>query len=248
MTRPSHPEAGVTLIEILIAISLLSLLSVGILIAMRIGFTTMDKVDSRLVSDRRVSYARRIIENEIAGYTFTYADWLPHTINYQTIPFNQWEPQTMRFVTSYSLQDAWRGRPQIAVLQVVPGADGNGVRLIVNETPYTNASQTGQMISSVGRQGDPTDTTVHFTPVEPGPQSFVLADRLAYCRFWYLEPKIEPPFQIWRPDWVEPRLLPQGIRIDMAPLDPSPANLHVSTITAAFNVNRTPGSAYADTP
>ena len=51
----------------------------------------------------------------------------------------------MRFVTSYSLQDAWRGRPQIAALQVIPGADGAGVRLIVNETPYTGPAQAGQM-------------------------------------------------------------------------------------------------------
>jgi hypothetical protein len=76
----------------------------------------------------------------------------------------------------------------------------------------------------------------------------VLADRLAYCRFSYLEPKPEAPFQTWRPDWVLRQRLPQGIRIDMAPLDTSPADLHVSSITAAFNINRTPGSRYADTP
>ena len=79
MSSHSNPESGVTLIEILIAVSLLSLLSVGMLIAMRIGFNTMDKVDTRLISNRRVSYARRIIENEIAGYTFTMAAWHPQT-------------------------------------------------------------------------------------------------------------------------------------------------------------------------
>jgi len=139
MTRPvtvsarsSHPEAGVTLIEILIAVSLLSLLSIGVLVAMRIGFNTMDKVDTRLVSNRRVSYARRIIENEIAGYIYTLAVWQMQPGAFQSTPFYQWEGQTMRFVTSYSLQDAWRGRPQIAALQVVSGEDGKGVRLIVN--------------------------------------------------------------------------------------------------------------------
>lgn len=243
MKRTLHPEAGVTLIEILIAISLLSLLSVGILIAMRIGFNTMEKVDTRLVSNRRVSYARRIIENEIAGYTYTVADWHPQTPTFQTVPFYQWEPQAMRFVTSYSLQDAWRGRPQIAVLQVIAGSDGSGVRLVVNETPYTGPAQAGQTIAAI----DP-DATVHFAGVAAGAQSFVLADRLAYCRFWYLEPKFEAPFQIWRQDWVSRQRLPQGIRIDMAPLDTSPSDLHVSSITAAFNVNRTPGLKYADTP
>jgi len=238
-----RPEAGVTLIEILIAISLLSLLSVGILIAMRIGFNTMDKVDSRLVSNRRVSYARRIIENEIAGYTYTWADWHVQMPTHQIIPFYQWEPQSMRFVTSYSLQDAWRGRPQIAVLQVIPGADGNGVRLVVDEIPYTGPAQAGQMIAAI----DP-DTTVHFAQTMPGSQTFVLADRLAYCRFWYLEPKFEAPFQLWRPDWVQRQQLPQGIRIDMAPLDASPADLHVSSITTAFHVNRSPDIHYDDTP
>jgi prepilin-type N-terminal cleavage/methylation domain-containing protein len=239
----SHPEAGVTLIEILIAISLLSLLSVGILIAMRIGFNTMEKVDSRMVSNRRVTYARRIIENEIAGFTSTMADWRigPNDPS-MPIPFQQWEPQSLRFVTAYSLQDAWRGRPQIAVLQVIPGADGKGVRLIMNETPYTGPAQAGQMIAGV----DP-DGTAHFTPVTPGPDSFVLADRLEYCRFSYLEPRFEPPFQIWRPDWMDHMKLPQGIRIEMAPLDPTPADLHVSTITAPLNVNRIPGNTYADT-
>jgi type II secretory pathway component PulJ len=243
MTRTLHPESGVTLIEILIAVSLLSLLSVGMLIAMRIGFNTLEKVDSRLVSNRRVSYARRIIENEISGYTYTTAEWRPQPDIVHTIIFGQWEPQTMRFVTAYSLQDSWRGRQQIASLQVISGTDGRGVRLIVNETPYTGARQAGETVASI----DP-DSTVHFAPVVAGPQSFVLADRLAYCRFSYLEQRFVAPFQIWRPDWVQRQVLPQGVRIDMAPLDPSPSDLHVSTVTVAMHVNLTPGIGYADTP
>src|SRR6185312_11992589 len=163
-------RSGVTLIEMLLAVSLLSLLSVGMLISMRVGFNTMDKVDSRLVSNRRVAYARRIVEDEISGYTETYAIWHPRPDTGMMTTFNQWEPQTMRFVSSYSLQDAWRGRPQIVALQVIPGADGRGVRLIVNETPYTGPEQAGQMITSI----DP-DSTVNFAPVVAGSQSFVLA-------------------------------------------------------------------------
>lgn len=242
MTRSSR--SGVTLIEILIAVSLLSLLSVAVLISMRIGFNTMDKVDTRLISNRRVSYARRIIENEIAGFTYTLASWQTGPASFQSTPFVDWEPQTMRFVTSYSLQDAWRGRPQIAAFQVISGADGSGgVRLIVNETPYTGALQAGQQVAGIDQDG-----TAHFAPVVPGPNSFVLADKLAYCRLSYLEPQLKPPVQIWRPDWAMKQALPQGIRIDMAPLDTTPANLHVSTVTAALRVNRTPGAIYADTP
>jgi prepilin-type N-terminal cleavage/methylation domain-containing protein len=236
-------ESGVTLIEILIAVSLLSVLSVAVLISMRTGFNTMDKVDSRLVSNRRVSYARRILENEIAGFTYTLATLRAGTDSSQSAPFNQWDPQTMRFVTSYSLQDAWRGRPQIAAFQVIPGADGNGVRLIMNETPYTGPAQAGQSVASIDLDG-----TVHYQPVVAGANSFVLADKLAYCRFSYLEVPGRPGVQVWRPDWVLRQALPQGIRIEMAPLDPTTADLHVSTVTAALHVNLNPGVVYADTP
>jgi prepilin-type N-terminal cleavage/methylation domain-containing protein len=243
MQRTLSRRSGVTLIEILLAVSLLSLLSVGMLISMRVGFNTMDKVDSRLVSDRRVAYARRIVEEEISGYIYTVADFHPQPDRGTLIPFNQWEEQTMRFVTAYSLQDAWRGRPQIAAFQVIPGVDGRGVRLIVNETPYTNMEQTGELVTSI----DP-DSTVRFASVVPGTQSFVLADRLSFCRFSYLQPLATEPFQVWRPDWVRRQMLPQGIRIEMAPLDISSASLHVSTVTVAFHVNTTPGTNYADTP
>ena len=109
MQRKLHPESGVTLIEILIAVSLLSLLSVGMLIAMRIGFNTMDKVDTRHVANRRVSYARRIIEHEISGFTYTTPEWRPQPDVVHSVVIYHCAPQTMRFVTSYSLQDAWRG-------------------------------------------------------------------------------------------------------------------------------------------
>ena len=241
MKRQSHPEAGVTLIEILIAVSLLSLLSVGILIAMRVGFNTMDKVNSRLLADRRISYARRILEGEIAGFTYTTASWHPGTPMNRIVPFTQWEPQTMRFVTSYSLQDSWRGRPQMVALQVIPGAEGQGVRLIVNETPYTDSIQTGATIASFDTEG-----VAHFAPVIAGPQSFVLSDRLAYCRFSYLVPSSDPPYEQWQPEWITRTRLPMGIRIEMAPLDNNASALHPSTVVAALHVNRSPGLIYAD--
>lgn len=238
-------QAGLTLIEILVAISLLSLLSAGILVAMRLGLNTMDKTDARLVENRRVANARKIIENEIAGFTFTIATYIPQPPDFQNVPFFQGEAASMRFVTSYSLQDAWRGHPQVAALQVVPGENNEGVRLIVDETPYTGPLQTGRMITSIVPDPVTGISRTLFAPITAGPRSFVLADRLAFCRFTYLVPRPEPPFQIWRPDWVPPRL-PLGIRIEMAPLDPRANGLQVTTVTAPVNVTRTPGAPYVN--
>ncbi|MES1260603.1 MAG: prepilin-type N-terminal cleavage/methylation domain-containing protein [Acidobacteriota bacterium] len=241
-----NPRSGVTLIEILIAVSLLSMLSVGILMAMRIGFNTMEKTDAHLVQNRRVANARKIIENEIAGFVFTRADWRPKPELVQAVPFVQWESQSMRFVTAYSLQDAWRGRPQIVALQVIPGDHNAGVRLIVNETPYTGPAQAGESIVAIEQNPQTGIATTRFAPILPGAQSFLLADKLAYCRFSYMEPRPEPPLRLWRPDWEQNRL-PLGVRIEMGPLANTPSELHVTTVTMPLNVNRDQGF-YADAP
>lgn len=245
-------QSGVTLIEMMVAVSLLSLLSVGMLIAMRLGFNTMDKVNSHLVMDRRVVNSRGIIESEINGFMFTMADYMPGSTAFRALPFFEAQPQSTRFVTSYSLNDGWRGRPQIAVLQVIPGdvvtgEAQRGVRLIVNELPYTGSAQAGQTITGIETDPVSGQPVARFAPVTPGPQSFVLADRLAFCRFLYLQPLTEAPFQIWRPDWVLPTRLPLAIKIEMAPLDTGASSLHVTTVTVPLHLTRTPGATYADT-
>jgi len=234
-------ESGVTLIEILIAVSLLSLLSVGALMAMRIGLSTMDKTDTHLEHNRRVANAQKILENEIAGFIPTMAMWRPEPQVSRATPFVQWEPQNMRFVTSYSLRDAWRGNPQIAAFTVIAGDKNQGVRLIVNEIPYTGPPQAGLMITGFEQERP------HFAPITPGSESFVLADQLAYCRFRYLEARPEPPLRVWREDWVlPPHFFPLGIRIEMAPLDDTPSELHVSTVTVPLAATRSPGLGYTD--
>jgi general secretion pathway protein J len=235
-------QAGMTLIEILIAVSLLSLLSVGMLVAMRLGFSTMDKTDTRLVANRRVANTRAIIENEINGFIYSRAYFQPGTPAAAAVPFFETQPTSMRFVTSYSIEDAWRGRAQIAVLQVIPVEKGQGVRLIVNETPWTGTLQAGQQIAAIN-QG-----VVSYMPVEPGPNSFVLADHLSYCRFSYLEPLREAPFQRWRPDWIPLQQMPLAVRIEMAPLDSSANSVQMGTVTVPLQVNRVPGLPYTDAP
>jgi prepilin-type N-terminal cleavage/methylation domain-containing protein len=242
----TNRQSGVTLIEILIAVTLLSLLSLGVLISMRLGLSTMDKTNRRIVSNRRVTGARRILESEIGGFMFSRANYYPQPRNPLLVPFLEAQPRRMRFVSSYALEDAWRGRPQIVVMQVIAGEKNEGVRLILNETPYTGSDEAGQMITGVEQEVAAQYPTIHFSEVAANPQSFVLADRLAYCRFSYLEARLQPPLRVWRADWVDWSRLPVAIRVEMAPLEPQTAELHVSTVTVPLGVTRQPNTIYAD--
>jgi prepilin-type N-terminal cleavage/methylation domain-containing protein len=246
MTR-RNSQSGMTLIEVTIAVLLFSILSVGILLALRVGINSMERANDRLMANRRAAYAVRILESQLNGFVPQVADFrLTPQSPMMSVPFFQGEMTNMRFVSTYSLQDASRGFPQILEFTVIPGVDGRGVRLIVNELPYTGPVSTGSVC--LGYDVDPVTRTrfAIFRPIVPSPASFVLADKLAYCRFFYEAPRlgIKPAF--WTNHWASESNYPLGIRVEMAPLDPDPARLQPMTVTTAVHVNKMVGVEYAD--
>ncbi len=241
--RARASEAGVTLIEVLIAITLLSMLSVGMMMAMQIGLAAFAKTDSRLMDNRRVSGAQRLVEQELEGMMPVVA---PCGRSGVKIGFFQGEAQTMRLVSTFSLQQAWRGQAQILELFVIPGEEGMGVRLVVNEIAYPGPLGAGQLC--LGLFPDPlTGSSVpHFVPVVPSPNSFVLADKLAYCHFAFLSQGSQPNSPpIWTETWSRPGW-PLAVRIDMAPLAPDPSRLQPISVVAPIYVHRSPEIPYAD--
>src|SRR5262249_54343317 len=138
--------------------------------------------------------------------------------------FFQGEPQSMRFVSSYSLQEASRGIPRILEFQVIPGDRGKGVRLVVNETLYSGPASAG--FFCLGR--------FLFRPIEVGPRSFVLADKLSYCHFAFQNAPPPPAPGEWRTTWDVDHW-PSAIRIDMAPLDDDIIRLRPLPVTAQIH-------------
>lgn len=233
-------ERGVTLIELLIAVTLVTLLSTGMLMALRLGLTSMEKTNDHLSQNRRVLSVNRILDAQIAGIMAVRAECMAGGQPGGPISFFQGEPQTMRFVSAYSLDDASRGYPRILEYQVIPGdKEVGGVRLVVNEHIYTGRLSTGALC--LGRAMNPliNQDAPAFVPVAIGSQSFVLADHLAGCRMWFKEDLPNPPYERWWPVWGK-TTLPAAIRIEMAPLPADRLRLPLVTITAPVHVTRDP--------
>jgi prepilin-type N-terminal cleavage/methylation domain-containing protein len=231
-------QKGITLMELLVAVMLLSLLSVGILFAFRTGLTAMGRTNDRLLSNRRVLGVERILEHQIAGFIPTKADCRAGPgAPAQRLPFFQGDPQTMRFVSTYSLQEASRGYPRILEFQVIPGENGEGVRLIVNEQLYSGPESTGMHCLGLRANPETQSQSVMFRPVAIGAMSYVLADKLAACRFAYREEREPPQPSIWRTQWAKDTT-PAAVRIDMIPLVVDPAKLQVPAIVAPFRADR----------
>lgn len=233
-------EAGVTLIELLIAVTLVAALATGMLMALRVGLSAMDKSSARLMANRRAASVERILESQVGGIMPVKAQCRPGAESPSAlVPFFQGDEQSMRFVSSYSLQQGGRGMPMILEFQVIPGEEGRGVRLVVNEHTYTGPYATGAFCAGLVR--DLTGAMVPaFVPIEIGPGSFVLADKLAYCRFSYREllpdPKLPP---LWFTHWTK-ALLPNAIGIQMAPLEADSARLQLLPLTIPVRVTKDP--------
>jgi prepilin-type N-terminal cleavage/methylation domain-containing protein len=235
-------QAGVTLMEVVVAVTLLSLLSTGMLVALRIGLNSFSKVDTKLMDNRRVAGAQRIVEQELEGLMPVVSPCGKAPVR---MAFFQGEPQTMRLVSTFSLQQAWRGRPQILEIFVIPG-ESRGVRLVVNEMPYTGPETAGMLC--LGMVPDPQSgrPVPRFAPVGAGPRSFVLADQLAYCRFRYFtqppDPKLPP---VWTESWTR-QGWPLAVSIDMAPLERDASRLQPISVVAPVHVLRSPEIVYDD--
>jgi hypothetical protein len=240
----------VTLVEVLIAVTLLSLLTLGMLLAMRIGLTTLAKADTKLMTNRRVAGAQRILQDELEGLipiTLTSCGKQMFSGSSGPALFQAGE-QTMLLVSAFSLQQAWRGQPQILELFVLPGEDGRGVRLVVNETPYSpvTAGQACQGLifdQSTGLQSP------RFPAPQPSERTFVLADRLAYCKFSYLVKNTRPGQPAAVPTWLPAAPSggwPLAIRVAMAPLERDLSLLQPISVTAPIYIHRGPGIEYGD--
>jgi type II secretory pathway component PulJ len=249
MTRRDKKPAlaGVTLMELLVAILLLSLLSVGMVISMRIALSAMNKTDSRLMGNRRVVSVERILNEEISGIIPVTADCSAGSERSQRssrLTFFQGEAQSMRLASTYSLHEGARGMPMILEFQVIPGEENEGVRLVVNEQWYTGSRGAGAMCLGTGSDPVTGLPSPLFVPIQIGSNSFVLSDKLAYCRFSFRN-ALARPQPVWVDHWILPTL-PDAVRIDLAPIAPDAGRLQPVTLTVPIRVTRLPLANYQD--
>jgi prepilin-type N-terminal cleavage/methylation domain-containing protein len=225
-------ERGFTLIELMIAVMLVSAISVGMLMAIRTSLIVLQKTDDRLQSNRRVMSVEQILSRQLGGVMPV----MGGCGTGGTAPVFNGNQQTLHLVSSYSIAEGARGYARVLELQVLPADEGT-VRLIVNEFLYSGPFSTAPFCGGGA-----------VLPGQATPQSFVLADHLAYCRISYQNRNQDTLMgENWIPVWNQPNL-PAAVRVDMEPLVPDPARLPLIPVTVAIHVNRDVMAPYADLP
>ena len=215
-------QAGFTLMELMISITLVAAIATGMLMAMRGGLLLLGRTQTRLEENRRALGIQRILTLQLNGA-------MPVRSGCgggQMTPFAfRGTSSLLQMVSTYSIAEGARGYPHIVEYQVAPD-EGGTVKLIVYERLYTGPGSTS------GFCGD-------SIALSGSPQVLVAASRLAYCRILYHQ--INPDTQFlggaWVGAWSEPDL-PGAVRIEMLPAAPDATRLPVVAVTAPLHTNR----------
>ncbi|HEY7333653.1 MAG TPA: prepilin-type N-terminal cleavage/methylation domain-containing protein [Bryobacteraceae bacterium] len=125
-------ERGVTLVELVIAITLVAAIITGLLFAMKTSLLTYQKLDARLDEDTRTMRISQALERQISGLIPVVRD----------CPALRGDQESVRFVSGYSLAEGSRGYPRVIEYRVVPDPAG-GVRLMMNERLYSGPCSPG---------------------------------------------------------------------------------------------------------
>ncbi len=225
-------NAGLTLLEILVAVALFGLLSAGIVASLDVSSTAWQKTRTRLTLDRRIATANSILHSQISGIAPILAELPPQQpIGLPSFLFFQGEPDSMRFVSSYSVTDGRRGGLQIVELKIVNSARGQ--RVLLNQAPYQGPFSAGVLAVGYIRDASFPRGRVIFRPIEPRATSLIIIDELQDCSFAYLkEPRTFYESSAWLPIWDETYELPGAVAIRLTPRGDEARLLPVSIIAA----------------
>lgn len=207
-------RAGMTLLEMLFAVTLFAAISTSVGLLLRTGFETMNRVNTRIDRTRRFLGAQRALDQMVNGIVPVVAPCGGSLIAFSG------SPNAMRFVSSYSLTEGSRGRLMFVEIFWAEHPDKDGFRLLVNERPYLGKA------------------SLEFycrTAVGQGADSFILADRVKSAPFSYRRINEGSGAESWLPVWQFADW-PTGIRIDIASRRAEPGQFQFQPLVLPITV------------
>lgn len=226
-------QGGVTLIELMVAVSITAVITVGLLFALRTSVVAYEKTSDRLRSNREQLSRNQILSRQLGGVMPVIS-----TCGTANVPYFFGTSDSLRLISSYSIAEGFRGYPQILEFETRRTSSG-GLQLVVIEVPYTGPASTASLCGSSSSFG--------FSGGVAEP--FVLADDLVACTFSYrgssnpLAPQRE---NNWATEWRNSNTLPLTIKVEMKPRNAPGGGLPAVDVTVPIRVDRDIFRQYPD--
>lgn len=217
-------QRGVTLLELLVAITIVALLAATSLVAWRAGVSGWEKASVKLEHDRAVMAVHQVVSEQMASM-------MPYEVLVERVGqvmFFQGEAETARFVSRYSLANRAASGLYLIEYHVVDERDGRR-QLVLQENLIRSAAELAAKVAGIDAETGV--IRVRFHAFEQGPAAVVLLDGLDDCRFeYYNAPRVGVPGN-WTSEWIgSANEIPTAMRIRAAKKDMG--NLEPVTIAA----------------
>ncbi len=208
------PTAGMTLIEVLVAVALMAMLSVGLFTSLQIGATSWITTQDALMLDRRVATANSLLHALLVSMVPIETVTPPGSeLGRYKFLFFQGEPRAMRFVSSHSMTGGARGGLQLTELRVA--TQQGSLRVLLNQSLYQGSLSLGELVTGrVAVQGM-RGGRLRFRRIRALPTTLIAVDQLRSCRFSYLPRGRRNEPATWVPIWDERDKLPAAVRIEL---------------------------------
>jgi prepilin-type N-terminal cleavage/methylation domain-containing protein len=204
-------KRGVTLLELLVAISLFGMVSLGLLFSLRIAVSAWQKSNARLAADRRVLAAGDLFAEQVANARPRIVAWGPQDHQVKIFYF-QGLHDRLRFLTATSLSG--RSRSGLWLVEYsFRQDDGGRCRLAYNEWPFSYDSDAAQTIQDVALDQATSRMVIRFITPQTTPQTRDLYSDLESCGFEYLTERPGEESR-WETEWISLRpSLPPAVAV-----------------------------------
>ncbi|MBI4465014.1 MAG: prepilin-type N-terminal cleavage/methylation domain-containing protein [Acidobacteria bacterium] len=227
--------AGFTLLELLVSITIVSLLATVVLFGWRIAISSWQKASSRLEEERTVFATHLLLQEQMASM----APYQTRTAQGLREFFFQGEPQAARFVSRYSLVHRARAGLYLIEYQIATQPDGTQ-QLLLNEYPVNSSAGLGGRI--LGAEMLSGGRVLQFAAFEQGPQTVGLLEGMQEIRMEYYRAGAFSQPGAWVDQWQNMNdELPRAMAIRAVGRAASGTSQEVSIVAAVRNFSRPRG-------
>ena len=225
-------QDGFTLLELLVSMTIVSLLATTILFGWRIAAGAWGRANQLVEDQRRVVAIHQVLATQMAEMTPV----APSSRVISTVVFFQGERQTARFLSRYSLLNRSRSGLYRIEYQIADGSDGVH-QLLVNEVPASSSNDIASLLT--GTEQRPEGMLLRFAPFERSSQTRVLLDDLTDAHFEYYRPaRVQGPSG-WVSEWIsQGNELPRAMAIRFTPQQVAGQLQPVSIVAGIENYSR----------
>ncbi len=207
--RGPPATAGLTLLEVVLALGLLGLILTALLTVSSSGLSAW--LDSReVLSDirREANWTDQLQSSLVAMLPMV----VPTAAGGASVYF-QGEPRAMRFVSAHS--PALRGRGGVRLVSLLASGQGRDFSLALTDAPCAELRRLGQILAEPIRNWRPTESVPIHRRRQAQTVAAVVAEGVTGCNFRYLNhPARGREEPRWVSRWSDPGALPQAVRIE----------------------------------